>query len=127
MSRAMQTEPIIRTLTDNDLYKFTMGQVAHQFPEALVRYRFINRDRRPFRPGFEQELRAQIDAMSDLRLTGPEFDWLRARCPWLKLNFLQWLRQYRFDPKQVVTRQDGDQLALEIVGPWIETIYWEVP
>src|SRR4051812_5006781 len=56
--------PIIRSLLDNDLYKFTMGQVAHDYANAVVRYRFINRDRRALPVQFAPELRAQVDAMA---------------------------------------------------------------
>jgi nicotinate phosphoribosyltransferase len=120
-------QPIIRAVTDNDLYKFTMGQVAQHYADAVVRYRFINRDRRPFRPGFDRDVRHHIDAMADLRLTPQEFDWLRANCPWLKLSYLQWLRQFRFDPSQVKVSQDGTDLRIDVEGPWFEAIYWEVP
>ena len=104
-----------------------MGQVTHDFNEALVRYRFINRDRRPFPPGFAAELTAHLEAMSDLRLTPQEYDWLRCCAPWLKLGYLQWLRQFRFDPRQIRVEQQGDDLRLTVEGPWIEAIYWEVP
>ncbi len=60
----------IPSLLDNDLYKFTMGQVAHDYAQrATVRYRYINRDKREFRPGFANELRAHVDALADLKLT----------------------------------------------------------
>ncbi|CAA9415650.1 MAG: Nicotinate phosphoribosyltransferase [uncultured Phycisphaerae bacterium] len=121
------TSPLVTSLIDNDLYKFTMGQVTHDFAEAVVRYRFINRDRRPFPPGFADELRAHVDAMADLRLTPQEYDWVRRCAPWFKLGYLQWLRGFRFDPTQVRIGQQGDDLRLEVEGPWIETIYWEVP
>jgi nicotinate phosphoribosyltransferase len=119
--------PLIPALTDNDLYKFTMGQVTHDFPQAVVRYRFINRDRREFRPGFAGELRTQVDARADLTLSSEEFDWFRQACPWLRLGYLQWLRQFRFDPRQVRVEQEGTDLRVEVEGPWIEAIYWEVP
>jgi nicotinate phosphoribosyltransferase len=119
--------PLIASLLDNDLYKFTMGQVAHDYAEARVRYRFINRDARPFRATFAQELREQVDAIADLRLTPEEYDWFRRCCPWLKLGYLQWLRQFRFDPSQVRIEQRDAAVSIEIEGPWIETIYWEVP
>jgi nicotinate phosphoribosyltransferase len=119
--------PLIPALTDNDLYKFTMGQVTHDYADAVVRYAFINRDRRPFPPGFAELLRSHVDAMADLRLTPQEYDWVRCCAPWLKLGYLQWLRQFRFDPSQVRIAQHGADLRLDVEGPWIETIYWEVP
>jgi len=120
---------IVKDLCDTDLYKFSMGQVAFsQFPGVQGVYRYANRaaDKR-CRAGFAEEVRRQVEAMADLRLTQPMFDFFRQRCPWLKLTYLQWLRQYRFDPAQVTVSQDGGELQLEVRGPWFETIYWEVP
>ena len=121
------TTPLIPSLLDNDLYKFTMGQVTHDFADVAVRYKFINRDRRPFPPGFADALRGHVEAMADLRLTAPEYEWVRCCAPWLKLGYLQWLRQFRFDPSQVRIEQEGADLRVSVEGPWIETIYWEVP
>src|SRR5687768_11424171 len=118
---------LIPSLFDNDLYKFTMGQVAHDFPGATVRYRFINRDRRPFRDGFAAELRQHVEAMADLRLTGEEYDWVRCCAPWLKPGYVEWLREFHFDPSQVRVEQHGSELRIEVEGRWIEAIYWEVP
>jgi nicotinate phosphoribosyltransferase len=118
---------LIPSLLDNDLYKFTMAQVAHDFPGAAVRYRFINRDQRAFRAGFADELRQHVDAMADLRLTDAEYDWLRRFAPWLKPEYVDRLRQFRFDPSQVRIEQDDSRLSIEVEGPWTETIYWEVP
>jgi nicotinate phosphoribosyltransferase len=119
--------PLIPSLLDNDLYKFTMGQVTHDFTEAVVRYRFINRDKREFRPGFADELRAHVDAMVDLKLSTEEFEWFRSCAPWLRLGYLQWLRQFRYDPGQVRIEQHGPDLLVTVEGPWFEAIYWEVP
>jgi nicotinate phosphoribosyltransferase len=77
--------------------------------------------------GFAEELRAQVDAMAGLRLTPAEYEWFRCCAPWLKLGYLQWLRQFRYDPRQVRIEQEGSDIRVEVEGPWIEAIYWEVP
>jgi nicotinate phosphoribosyltransferase len=118
---------LLPSLLDNDLYKFTMGQVTHDYANAVVRYQFINRDHRAFRDGFADELRAQVNEMATLRLTDAEYDWMRCCAPWLRLGYVQWLRQFRFDPRQVHIEQVGPDLRIEVTGPWLETIYWEVP
>ena len=115
------------SLLDNDLYKFTMGQVAHDYPDARVRYRFINRDNRPFRPSLGNELLAAVDAMAGLSITDDEYAWLRACAPWLEPAYLDWLRTFRFDPGQVRIEQDGTDLRITVEGWWVEAIYWEVP
>ena len=121
---------IPQDLTDQDLYKFSMGQMAFmQFPLPIAHYRYQNRDpAKRFRPGFADEVREQVRGMADLRLTPELFAFFQTQCPWLKPTYLQWLRQFRFNPAQVQAAQDASgRLAIDIVGPWFETIYWEVP
>lgn len=121
--------PIIKDFCDSDLYKFSMGQVAFsQFPGAQAVYRYTNRAKqKQYRPGFAKDVQAQIEMMQDLRLSDEMFEFFRRRCPWLKLTYLQWLRQYRFNPEQVSISQEGGELKVEVRGPFFETIYWEVP
>lgn len=123
-------ELITRDLCDNDLYKFTMGQVAwRQFDTAVAKYSYINRatDKR-YPKNFAERLMEQVKGMADLRFTKKMYDFYKAKCPWLKETYLQWLRQFRFDWNQVKATQDADgNLSVDITGPWFETIYWEVP
>ncbi len=125
----MAHTPIIKDLCDTDLYKFSMGQVAfHQFPDVQAVYRYTNRAKeKGYRPGFAAEVREQVELMAGLRLSEEMFEFFRLRCPWIKLTYLQWLRQYRFNPEQVLLSQEGGELQVEVRGPWFETIYWEVP
>ena len=124
----MKVPLLVRDFTDaEDLYNYSMGHLAHRWPEARVRYRYINRDREHrFRPGFAGELREQIEALSQLSLTEGAFDFFRSTTPWLPEAYLRWLRGYRFDPGQVQLRQEGGRLELTIVGRWCEAIYWEI-
>lgn len=125
----MTSEPIVRDLCDTDLYKFSMGQVVfHQFPGVQAVYCYTNRARDvSCRAGLAAEVRKQVDLMADLRLSDAMLAFFRERCPWLKLNYLQWLSQYRFKPEQVAVSQGKGGLQVEVRGPWFETIYWEVP
>ncbi len=121
---------IPQDLTDQDLYKFSMGQLAFsQFPAPVAHYQYCNRDpQKRFRPGFADEIREQVAGMASLSLSPAMFEFLKTQCPWLKPTYLQWLRQFRFNPDQVQVSQDADgRLAIDVWGPWFETIYWEVP
>lgn len=119
---------MIHSTIDNDLYKFCMGMaIAHHYPRVDVEYKFINRNKTPFPDGFSQELRKAVDAMQRLGLTGEEEKFLRERCYYLKPNYIDMLRGYRFDPKQVDIRQIGGELLVTIRGPWYLTVLWEVP
>ena len=70
--------PVIQSLLDTDLYKFTMMQaVLHQYPAAQAEYRFRCRT-----PGVDlarhlDAISAGIDALCALRLQPDELDYLR--------------------------------------------------
>lgn len=63
----MIDEPIIHSMLDCDLYKWTMGSVVfHDFPTAKVSYKFILRSKVAFPNGFDDELEKQIQLLSYL-------------------------------------------------------------
>jgi nicotinate phosphoribosyltransferase len=99
------------SILDNDLYKFTMQQgVIRLFPYAKSRYRFINRGRHSFPPGFAERLRKAVEAMRLLALRQDEKQYLRVTCPYLDPLYLDFLEGYRYDPGEVVITQHGDLL-----------------
>lgn len=118
--------PIIQSLLDSDLYKFTQQQVAfHQFPRADVEYAFKCRsegvDLRPF----AAEIREEIDHLCDLRVTPEEIDYLRS-IRYLHPSYTEALRDFRLDPANVEIRTDGE-FSLRVRGNWYQTILFEVP
>lgn len=67
-------------------------------------------------------------------LTDLETQWLRNTCPYLTPEYLSYLASYRYKPEQVKIRYvpvTSDNLKgnveIDIAGPWVETILWEVP
>lgn len=119
---------ILQSFFDTDHYKITMGQVIfHQFPRAVVQYRFINRGKTPFPVGFGDRLRWHVEELANLRVRAEEIAWLRDNVRYLKPTYLEWLAGYRFDPNEVAVRQEGDALTIEVHGPWYRTVFWEVP
>ncbi|WP_158827996.1 nicotinate phosphoribosyltransferase [Mucilaginibacter lacusdianchii] len=124
-TRALVTLP---SILDNDFYKFTMQQgVVRLFQGASARYRFINRGKHSFPPGFAEALRASVDAMAELRLSREEKRFLQVTCPYLDPVYLDFLDGYRYNPEEVHIEQHGDQLQVHIEGLWYRTILWEVP
>jgi nicotinate phosphoribosyltransferase len=70
----------------------------------------------------------------EVALTEPEHAWLKKTCPYFTDEYLSYLRDYRFKPNQVRIKfvdisTDGETGIVEIdaYGPWVETIFWEVP
>lgn len=78
-----------------------------------------------------------------LKLTKDERLWLEKRCPYFKPSYLDYLEAYRFKPEQLHLEfvplpedaskyEQGDpatrgHVNIDAVGPWQETILWEVP
>ena len=122
-------EPIIKSLLDNDLYKFTMQQgVLSLFPSAKVSYKFKNRGSQRFTSAFLSALEEQIHHMKSLKLSNDEYSWLNKEIPFFKPQYLEYLYNYTFNPEEIQVFLDkNSDLVLNIKGPWHSTILWEVP
>lgn len=133
-------DPIIKSILDTDLYKLSMAQsilfgrfAGINYQDLDVEYLFINRGKTEFPKKFASthyndgnRLQEQIASLASLRLTDREYRWLRETCPYLKRSFLDFLRGFRFKPEQVQVEQNGGDLKVRIVGPWYETVFYEV-
>ena len=119
---------IIQHFTDNDLYKFTtMNAVQKLYPNAWVKYRFINRAGTAFPQGFAEALREEVQSMASLKLTSKEEDFIRARCYFFDPVFIDLLKGYQYNPSEVRISQEGGDLQVAIEGYWYRTVLWEVP
>lgn len=120
------------SLIDTDLYKFTMGQmVFHFFKHVGVNYEFTIRKRKEFPPGFDRKLRAKVHryAMKNKAIPQNQIGWLRL-LGLFKEDFLSFLgdpHRPKVVAKHVQITQTGGDIKIRIVGPWYQTIYWEVP
>jgi nicotinate phosphoribosyltransferase len=120
--------PIITSLLDTDLYKFTMMQVVlHQFPGAQVEYKFKCRNPGVNLAQHADEIRAEIAALCNLRFTDEELTYLRS-LRFIKSDFVDFLGLFRLNEKciQIEPRSDGE-LTISVKGPWLHTILFEIP
>jgi nicotinate phosphoribosyltransferase len=120
---------IIRSILDNDLYKFTQQQaVVELYQRERVTYEFINRGKTTFPDGFDLRLRQELKMMDQLFLQETEAQFLTKRCGrYLKPTYIDLLKSYRYDSSEVEITQARGELALSITGYWYRTILWEVP
>jgi len=118
--------PVLHTLLDTDAYKLHMQQaVFHHYHDVQVAAEF--RCRGDDLLGiYADAIREQVDAMQHLRLRDEEFQWLSG-LPFFKEDYLQWLRNFRYDPAPVQISNDNGKLHIRLEGPWREVIMWEVP
>ncbi len=121
---------MIRAITDNDLYKFSMANaVLRLFPNLKVGYRFTDRKGHGrWTEDALRELKRRVKAMARLSLTQEERFFCEAQMPWINRTFWDFLAAYRYDPREVRLWLDKkNNLQMEIKGLWCRTIFWEVP
>jgi nicotinate phosphoribosyltransferase len=121
--------PIITSLLDTDLYKFTMWQaMLHRNPQTAAHYRFACRNATAF-PLAElaAEVQAEIDQLCSLRFTKDELDYV-ASLRYIKSDFIDFLRlfQYQRDFISVKGMADGS-LSIEADGPQVHVMGFEIP
>lgn len=129
--------PVIpRSILDTDLNKFTMQQaVLHHYPDVQSKYRFSNRYTNvQFSYQCFEKFRGSVARFVDLSLKAPERQWLEYACPWFSYEYLDYLSSFCFKSEQVsitfVPETEDPlrgQIEIEIDGPWVECILWEVP
>ncbi|RNF26058.1 putative nicotinate phosphoribosyltransferase [Trypanosoma conorhini] len=126
-------KPIITSVLDTDAYKLHMQQaVFHLYPSVRSTFEFHCRNKDEHLGDAADDIREQVCLMQKLALTEDEYEYLASK-RFLRKDYLDWLRNFRFNPRQVAVRSvptsDGKQmdLAISIEGPWVQTILWEVP
>lgn len=125
----MKLNPIINSLLETDLYKFSMGQaIYHQFPSYKTTWTFRCRNKDvKFTPEMVQEIRDQIETYCTIRFTEDELDYLD-NIKWFKGSYSDFLRiwQPRFEDFEITTDADCG-LAIETKGTWLNTSMYEIP
>ena len=121
---------IITSLLDTDLYKFTMMQVVlHQFPAAHVEYRFRCRTPNVALAPYVDEIRDEIRSLCRLRFAEDELDYLR-RMRFIKSDFVDFLGLFQLNEKYITvlpSPKGNGEIEIEIKGPWLHTILFEIP
>ena len=119
--------PIIQSLLDTDLYKFTMWQtMLHRHPQAQAEYRFVCRNAPAF-PLAEllPEVEAQLDHLCSLAFTESELGYL-ASLRYIKSDFVDFLRIFRFQRRFIRAEAEGDTLRIVAVGPQVHVMAFEI-
>lgn len=101
--------------------------ILEHYPDANVEYKFINRGNHEFNDKFFQLFYEELNSIKELFLTNDEYEWLKETQTELKPMYLEYLRNYRFDPSQLTVSFCDDQPTIKINGPWHSTVLWEVP
>ncbi len=119
--------PIVRSLLDTDLYKFTMWQtMLHRHPQAQAEYRFVCRNRGAYPlADLLGEVNAQLDHLCSLSFTEPELAYL-AGLRYIKSDFVDFLRLFRFQRRFIQASVDGEVLQIVASGPQVHVMSFEI-
>ena len=121
--------PIIQSLLDTDLYKFTMLQVVlHRFPQAHGVYEFRCRNKETVYPLADiiPELEQELNALCELRLSQDELGYLRG-LRFIKSDFLDYLELFQLKRRFVqIWGDEQGRLNIRIEGPVIQAMFFEI-
>ena len=122
--------PIITSLLDNDLYKFTMLQaMLHQFPQTHGVYRFRcrnNKDTAYPLADIKESLEQQLDSLCELRFSEDELEYLRD-LRFLRSDFVDYLELFKLKRRFITVSTDGKgRLCIDIEGPMIQAMFFEI-
>ncbi|ESZ98301.1 nicotinate phosphoribosyltransferase [Sclerotinia borealis F-4128] len=125
---------------DTDLYKLTMQcAVLKYFSDVRVTYAYKNRtpEKKLSRAAFRW-LQLQISKLGNIALKDEEFRFLQNACTYLNQPYLDFLKEFRLDPRNQVEAsfvadddkgedEDLGEVHLVVKGLWVDTILYEIP
>lgn len=124
----MRLSPIVVSLLDTDLYKFTMGQVMfHKHTNLNGTYLFKCRNEGVvFTDEMVNEINAQIDHLCTLTFTDEELEYLKS-LRFMKADYIEFLRLWRPLRRYVTCyRTENGKLHLEVNGPLFSAMQFEI-
>ena len=128
MNQASTTfEPVIHSLLETDLYKFTMQQpMLHSMPTNQAEYHFVCRNATAF-PLAElaQDVNAQLDHLCSLRFSAEELNYL-AGLRYISSDYVDFLRLFQFQRHFISVVTDGDGLQVIAKGPQVHVMGFEI-
>lgn len=125
----MKFAPIITSLLETDLYKFSMGMaIYHQFPAYKTTWTFKCRNKNvKFTPEMVEEIKEQIQNYCTLTFKEDELEYLN-NIKWFKGSYIDFLRLWkpRYEDFEITTDAECG-LAIETRGTWLNTSMYEIP
>jgi len=119
--------PVIDSLLETDLYKFTMWQtMLHRHPQTQAEYHFVCRNT-PAYPLAElvDEVNRELDHLCSLRFREDELAYLGA-LRFIKSDFVDFLRIFQFQRNFIHARARGETLEIIALGPQVHVMAFEI-
>ena len=122
-------EQIIKSLLENDMYKFSMGQaIYHLFSDYKTTWTFKCRNEDVyFTEEMVEEIKRQISLYCNLRFKEDELEYLN-NILWIKGSYIDFLKLWEPQYDDFTITHDGQRgLEIEAKGTWLNTSMYEVP
>ena len=120
-------QPVIHSLLDTDLYKFTMWQtMLHRHPQTQAEYTFVCRNE-PAYPLAELlvDVNQQLDHLCSLRFDAGELGYLGG-LRFIRSDFVDFLRIFHFQREFVSARAVDGKLEIVASGPQVHVMAFEI-
>jgi len=119
--------PVVTSLLETDLYKFTMWQaMLHRHPQTQAEYSFVCRNRSAYALSeLLDEVDQQLDQLCTLGFRSDELAYLRS-LRFMKSDFVDFLRIFRFQREFISARAEGDTLRITAKGPQVHVMGFEI-
>ena len=122
--------PIIQSLLDTDLYKFTMLQVVlHKFPQTHSVYQFRCRNLEDTAyplTDILDELNEQLDHLCQLKFKEDELQYLR-NLRFIKSDFVDYLELFQLKRRFIQASIDAQgRLDIRVEGPMVQAMMFEI-
>lgn len=120
-------KPIVRSLLETDLYKFTMWQaLLHSHPSAQADYAFVCRNKTAYPLSeLKDDVERELDHLCALSFAPEEIDYLRS-LRFIKSDFADFLTVFRFQRRFISVGTDGETLTIRAVGPQVHVMGFEI-
>ena len=120
-------QPVINSLLDTDLYKFTMWQtMLHRHPQTQAEYTFVCRNE-PAYPLADLlgDVNEQLDHLCSLRFDVGELAYLGG-LRFIRSDFVDFLRIFQFQREFIAARANGPRLEIVANGPQVHVMAFEI-
>lgn len=120
-------DPVIGSLLETDLYKFTMWQtMLHRHPQTQAEYSFVCRNRSAYPlTDLLPQVNEQLDHLCTLGFAADELAYLRG-LRFIKSDFVDFLRIFRFQREFITASAEGETLRIVARGPQVHVMAFEI-
>lgn len=119
----------IKSILDNDLYKFSMGYAyMKMYPDAEGTFVFHDRNNTKYCEFTVKLIENAIESLKYLTLSDEECEWATKNIPYIPQFYWEWLKGFRFDPNNVcINRESDGTLQIIVTDKLYKATLYEVP